>query len=593
MKPAFVRVVLIPALIILGCGVTGLQAQAPSVPGEVVKLPPLIVEEKLPPLHWSYASLPGREVLSLCDADATERFMQRDWQLEQWLHRLLPDRFRVHLAVAEGQILFNESTGRANAREIVAEMARRQGASVDADGTVTMPGAESTGFGRSVRRVQVLPNMRLTDRDVVRVFAILTDDASDDFVFAQDRVAFLLARRTPALPAWFIEGFVKLYERTHFHADEFEFLPVTWTSTELTDSLARNPEQPRVLLPMDELFTGPPAVKKGDDEDEKIWRAQAALFVRWALADGNEARREQFWRWLDRLDQAPAGEPAFRACFGFGYADARDRLSDYLREAVGEREKRPTQKIGRPPRVAVRPATDLEIARLRGDWERLQANYVRAHYPELAERYSAQARRTLLRAYDRGGRDPQLLAIMGLLECDEDKATAGRTYLEAAARQNTFRPRVGFELARLRFRESENGDHAHRFTKAETEAILGPLMDATRQSPPLPEIYALIEAVWLRSDLQPGRDDLAALEEGVRHFPEASGLVLGAVQLHVNAGALTEARELAERGRLFAPDAKSRERVDQVCRELAAVGDAGNRTPRANPGPAKTALQKR
>jgi len=88
MKPAFVRVVLIPALLILGCGVTGLQAQAPSMPGEVVKLPPLIVEEKLPPLHWSYASLPGREVLSLCDADSTEKFMQRDWQLEQWKEAL-------------------------------------------------------------------------------------------------------------------------------------------------------------------------------------------------------------------------------------------------------------------------------------------------------------------------------------------------------------------------------------------------------------------------------------------------------------------------------------------------------------------------
>jgi hypothetical protein len=582
MKFALGRVVLIPTLFIVACGVTRLQAEPPSMPGEVVKLPPLIVEEKLPPLHWRYASLPGREVLSLCDAGSTERFMQRDWQLEQWLHRLLPDRFRVQLAVAEGQILFNESTGRANAREIVAEMARRDGATLDADGTITTPGAESASFGPSPRRVQILPNMRLTDRDVVRVFAILTDEASDDFVFARDRVAFLLARRTPALPAWFIEGFVKLYEGTHFYPEEFVFLPVTWTSAALTDALARNREQPRVLLPMDELFSRSPTTRKGDDEDEKIWHAQAASFVRWALADGNEVRREQFWRWLDRLDQAPADEPAFRACFGFGYADARDRLSDFLREAVGRKEKRPTKKIGQPPSVDVRTATDLEIARLRGDWERLQASYVRARYPDLAKRYSAQARRTLLRAYDRGERDPQLLAVIGLLECDEDKAAAGRTFLEAAAQQHTFRPRVGFELARLRFREFENGDHAHRFTKAETEAILGPLMPATRQSPPLPEIYALIEAVWLRSAIQPGRDDLAALREGVRNFPEATGLVIGAVQLYVNAGAVTEARALAERGRLFAADTKSRERVDQISRELAAVS-AGSRAPRGDP----------
>lgn len=572
MKPALVRVWSLAAGI--GCGLGGLRAQAPVVAEQVIELPPLIIEEKLPPLNWRYATLDGREVLSVCDDAATEKFMHRDWRLEQWLQQLLPARFRVRLPVPEGQILFTEATGRLNAREIIAEMAGREGARLAADGTVVATAARPAGFGGRGRRVEILPNMRLDDRDVVRVFAVLTPDTRQDFVFARERVAFLLKRRMPALPPWFIEGFVQLYEQTRFHEDEFEFAPMAWTSPALTDALARDPEQPRVLLPMDEFFSRPAGGKKDDGEEAGIRRAQAALWVRWALAEGEELRREQFWRWLDRLDEAPASEPAFRACFGFGYADARDRLSDYLREAVGQRARRPARKIGRPPRVALRAATELEIARLRGDWERLQAQYVRARHPELAGRYFAQARRTLLRAYERGERDPRLLASMGLLECDEGKAAAGRAALEAAARQNPLRPRLGFELARLRAREFENGDRAHRFTESETQAILEPLRRAVQEAPPLPEIYLAIAETWLRSAVRPEAGDLVALEQGVRDFPEATGFVFAAVQLHLNAGAVAKAQALAERGRWFAPDPNVHPQLEQICRELAEFGDA-------------------
>jgi hypothetical protein len=328
-----------------------------------------------------------------------------------------------------------------------------------------------------------------------------------------------------------------------------------------------------MLLPLGELFSPPSAEKEKDAEDKNIRRAQAALFVRWALADGDDSRRAQFWQWLDRLDQAPASEPVFRECFGFGYADARDRLSDYLQESVSRRETRPAAKIGRPPRIAIRPATDLEIARLRGDWERLQAHYVRETYPELAERYSAQVRGTLQRASERGLRDPDLFAIMGLLECDENKGAAGRAYLEEAARSGAVRPRAVFELARLRFREFENGDRAHRFTTAETTAILEPLLRAAGEAPPLPEVFLLMAEVWLRSSARPNPGELALLREGVHHFPDATGLIFAAVQLHVNAGAMSEAKALAERGRRFASDAKVREHFEQICRQLAAVGD--------------------
>lgn len=110
---------------------------------------------------------------------------------------------------------------------------------------------------------------------------------------------------------------------------------------------------------------------------------------------------------------------------------------------------RPASAIKLPP-LALRLATDGEIARIKGDWERLEINYVRQRYPDLATKYIEQARRTLLRAYDRNDRDPRLLAVLGLCEVDAGNDAGARDYLETAARLEIVRPRVWLELARLR-----------------------------------------------------------------------------------------------------------------------------------------------
>ena len=73
------------------------------------------------------------------------------------------------------------------------------------------------------------------------------------------------------------------------------------------------------------------------DERTALWRAQCALFMRWAVVHDEGRQREAFWRFVERLERQPPDEALFRACFGFGYADMRDRLSDYLPEAVRER----------------------------------------------------------------------------------------------------------------------------------------------------------------------------------------------------------------------------------------------------------------
>src|SRR6185503_11059886 len=123
-------------------------------------------------------------------------------------------------------------------------------------------------------------------------------------------------------------------------------------------------------------------------------------------------------------------------------SDLRDRLSDYLAVTV----KGPMQiligELPRLPALEVRPASPAEIARLRGEWERLCVPMVRRLHPAQAGRYLDQARRTLQNAYEAGDRDPRTLAIRGLCELEAGEVSVGREFLELATTQRVVRPRA-------------------------------------------------------------------------------------------------------------------------------------------------------
>lgn len=537
----------------------------------IISLPPLLVEERDRPLRWRFIELGGREILSVCDDATTRKFAERQWRLDEMLELVLPQRFCVHLAVPETHVMFNEETGRARSREVVAQMVAKAGGSLTADGTVrgltrTEQSWSDGRFRLGAARVKFLPNLRLVDMDSVAVFSIVGEAAENamEFTFTPERIAFLLSCRTPALPAWFITGMNGAYVRMQFRVDDIEVRPAVWLSPEESAALAHDPDRPRTLLPLAELFA--PTPPEAGSEMARLWQAQCALFVRWAVTD--PSRREALWRWLDRLETEPGSENLFRECFGLGFADARDRLSDYLPTAVDRAVTLDAPKPGPVPRVKLRDATDLEIARVRGEWERLEIFLVRKRYPELTEGYIEQARRTLHRAYDRGERDPRLLAVMGLTECDAGNAAAARGLLEAAARGKVMRPRAYYELARLRLQELQRGDATRRLTATETEEVLGPLRVARLDAPPLAEVYLLMAQVCLRSDEPVSANDLAAFREGARLFPAVPAIVMAAIQFHLANGKPEPVAALLATGLRHARDAGVRERLERVQAQL-------------------------
>jgi hypothetical protein len=240
----------------------------------------------------------------------------------------------------------------------------------------------------------------------------------------------------------------------------------------------------------------------------------------------------------------------FQECFGISYAAAEARLNKYLSTATRLSLSLHPGSPVRLPNYTFRNATVDEIGRLKGDWERLGVAYVKSRYPALAPDYLAQARRTLQRAFAGGKHDPRLLAVMGLCECDAGNDAGAREPLAAAVQAQVIRPRVYYELTRIRYAEAMASAAASggRLTVEQTTEILSPLSTAHLQSPPLYDLYELAGDVWMHSAAAQTRRNLALLDEGIRLYPRRLKLVYEAAWLNVSNGFAAEANALIDRG---------------------------------------------
>jgi hypothetical protein len=284
----------------------------------------------------------------------------------------------------------------------------------------------------------------------------------------------------------------------------------------------------------------------------EAWQAQSALFVRWGLAASDGAHRNAFWKFAERSALEGASEPLFQECFGFDFAGANAQLAAYLPQAIRRANYFAPAKMPKLPPLSLRNASHGQIARIKGDWERLEVPYVKSISPDLAAKYLEQARRTLKRGYDHDERDPRLLAVLGLCETDAGNTAAAREYLEAGARIGPMRPRAQLELARLRLADFRTQPETTegRLTVRQTADVLRPLFEARAALPPLPEVYETIAAAWAASSATPTRGHLAVLAEGARLFPRRLELLLASAELNLRHGFAEEAAafvDIAER----------------------------------------------
>ena len=553
-----------------------------------VPLPPFIVEEASKGPPWRYAEVPGFEVLSRCGDSTTRDLVQAHWRLHQLLGLLVPERLQISFTQPKTIIFYDEALQSAASREVIASMLKN--AAKEAP-RVEMPALELGRFGMRgamvptplTPRVSFLPNLRLWDKDAMTVFSIVRDGAfdSDRLELTRDYVNYLLTSRVPALPGWFVNGILTLYEEVGYDATSLTLQAINWPSVEQVAALKRDPKAIPVVapLPLAEFFSGAPSTATPESEARrKIWAAQSALFVRWALDGRTPAQRETFWDFVAATTGNVSAE-SFQRCFGVDFAAADAQLATYLPAAVKKSfVLRPPHAL-KPPKIALRNASEAELARIKGDWERLEVGFVRVQAPDLAGKYLEQARRTLRHAYDLGSRDPRLLANLGLCECDAGDDGAARGYLEAAAQRGPMRARAAYELARLRFTAADAAaqGNGNRLSVEQVAEIFTPLFAVRLQPPPIPEVYELIARTWTRSAYAPTRGHLAILDEGVRLFPRRSLLVYQTAALYAARGFSAETAELVQLGLLVAADEAERSRFLQLQARLPVTPPAASK----------------
>lgn len=567
-----------------------------------IELPPFLVSERA---NWRYLGGPGFEILSLCDDEVTIELARGEQRLNHLLDAVLPEKIRIKRDVPTLIIAYTQSQ-QASSQDAVMKMLRSRGELKDS----------------SDLKVQVMPNLRLWDKDLMVVLALLPDQVfrsegfnraplseqgfkSEGLTHAVGYIGFVAKNRTPPLPAWFIQGLLILAPKMNFAGNAAMLPPAEWVPSEWTKTLVTGELKGRLLtlkeldsledpiiyekdsmvirafppklIPFDQFFNDAPPT---DSDGALLWRAQSALFVRWMLDPKAHNGPSHFQEFLDRSSRARVTETDFRDCFGADFVTTQMAMNVYLRVSLHQ-PLALSPRTPAPPEYTLHPrqATKTEIARIKGELERLEANSVRTRFPEFAEKYLEQSLRTLSQSSIADTRDPRLLAALGLSQVDAGQGAAARKSLEAAAQAGVIRPRVYCELARLRLAEARSrplGDGG-KLSAAQTAAVLEPLFTARKQQPQLAEVYTLIAETWSSSAFPSTRRELAVLDEGVRLFPGDTALIFSVASVHAQRGYETEAANLAEFGQKIAGgDETARLRFTQL---LATLHNTAPRAP--------------
>lgn len=579
--------------------------------GPVVRLPPLLVESSTGQ-PWLYCEVDGFEILSRCSQATTKQLVHAFVRANQGLSSLLPSKMRLCTDAPQLLLLYDAALWPKARQEALAQMllARaplpKESALANVETTIAFEAAKSPSPEKSVRENTVsdrvyhltsteldtahvrrsesrsvggyvlkttvgsedhesaaspdfFSNIRLSDADVMGTFAIVSGQDIDDSRSAvtYEAVAQVLAARVPRLPSWFIAGFLSMYAQVQF-GDEGLVAP------RMNSSAAAELERSFPSL-RDFLYDDNSASRNPSQ-----WIAQAELLVRWGL-DPREKRDQAFWKFVDRPSADHENESAFAECFGLTFAQANADLGRYLsvakrRNIVWPRPKLPDHAI------ELREASRNEIARIRGEWERLETRYVRKNLPNEEFAYLTQARRTVGGAYARGDRDPRLAATFGLLQLEAGDKGAAQSLLEEATSSSVARPRAYFELAKIRYEEALNRTHRNdgKIDGSDLAGIVDLLASATTKSPPLLGIYELLADVWANAAIEPSPTQLAVIGQGLSVFATEPELHYRAAALYRKLGDFSHADSLAEEALKFAQPQLASE-IREFREQLAAV----------------------
>jgi len=482
---------------------------------------------------WRYVSIPGFEMLSRCADFQTEGYIRAIMRGKTLEKMMLPDGCLTSLASPTPVILYDSGSSGNDSMSALAPSSVTYG---DSPGDEIYWRDNSYGFFRWPLATYDVD----TVVDCVRLSADGFNFRSGDNPIPEwvhKTFEFRLRHRVPQFPSWLIEGLIGpdgVYGRGTAVRYDAHQMPVgmnipaaRWISDSETLSV-RKKVVAVIPLPLEDLF-GSRNVERRNPSS--VWSSEAALFVRWGMhftppknirqtALPEPDHRAAFWKLVDQATSEPVTDAMFRKCFGFGFNTLQFKLERYLPEATSELIGTRFNGEWDPSIPKPRDATEAEVARIVGDWERIKASALKTKDPGLSDLYLAEAGRTLSKPYAKGNRDPQLLGVLGLYEHVVGDDAKAREDLEAASIGNVDRPSVYQTLAELRYHDFESHLEASdgKFGAAQRKAVLDPLFAAMERPPAMSGTYRLIADVWSHSADKPALRDLAVLDEGTRLF---------------------------------------------------------------------------
>jgi tetratricopeptide (TPR) repeat protein len=507
---------------------------------ETVVLPPYLVETAQKGVHWRYAQTPEFEIISRCADSTTRTLVGRYRRLHTLLERVLPQALQVKLDVPRALIVYDDEAFSATAKQMATEV-RQASQSFSSPGSSyafmrdqAIFDTDTMSFFVTIPKPPSPPDSGPRESVFEPLIAAQPLVKSEKTSFSPGYVSYLLTRRTPRPPSWFVSGFLSLYSSLTFDDDSIRADPIKWPAPEPAPLSGKSPP-PLPLLPMKELLAGMSYRDNTEDAAKfRQWTAQAELFVRWGLDPDVSGRRESFWKFVQQASFRHAGEAEFIACFKIDFASAQAELITFLAKA--KRTAPVWRSAGDPKgeKLVLRDATRGEVARLKGDWERLATNYARGKSLAETEFYLSETRRTLQRAYERGDRDPRLLASLGLCECEAGNDSAAQTYLDEATQRGVIRPRAYVEFARIRLqaRQASPQGTANKLSAGQAGEVISLLQTASRQSPALPETFELLANTCRQTEFAPDPEDLALVERGLSLFPDRMELYYQVAEMY-------------------------------------------------------------